>query len=29
MPVEVIHFTIGCIFVAVWAMVGQIIVRDR
>jgi hypothetical protein len=29
MPVELIHFAIGCIFLAVWLMVGQIVVSDR
>ena len=28
MPVEFIHFTIGCMFLAIWAMVGQIVVRN-
>jgi hypothetical protein len=29
MPIELIHITIGCVFVAVWAMISQIVICDR
>jgi hypothetical protein len=29
MPLEVLHATLGVAFLAVWTIVGEIIVRDR